>query len=97
MKITIQNLGNKGNAQSSDPKKISESYSSLAFPPKEFRRGARLSPYSPFRQVAQKVRTYTRIFQASSSLMGLGIIETISVPGLPFLMTQKSSPSVLCA
>jgi hypothetical protein len=32
MKITIQNLGNKGNAQSSDPKKISESYSSLPPP-----------------------------------------------------------------
>src|SRR4029079_15572981 len=33
------------------------------------------------------------IVQASSSVIAAGINETIPVPALPFLITQKSSPS----
>ena len=33
------------------------------------------------------------IVQASSSLIAAGISGTIPVPALPFLITQKSSPS----
>src|SRR4029453_14803843 len=33
------------------------------------------------------------MIQASSSVIAAGINETIPVPALPFLMTQKSSPS----